>query len=74
MMEANNIIKALKQVPETRLRLIDLAWQMFREDGSLDIERTAFLGKELEEAIGEAQAYSRETREAVRCLKQTDRS
>jgi hypothetical protein len=74
MMDARNVIEALKQVPETRLRLIDLAWQVFREDGSLNVERAAFFGKELEEATAEAQTYSRATREAVRCLREMGRS
>lgn len=69
-----NIIDALKAVPETRLSLIDLAWKVAREDGTVDLERAAFLGKELEEAISEAQGYIEATRAAVRCLREIARS
>lgn len=69
-----NIIDALNAVPETRLRLIDLAWKAVREDGTLDPERAAFFGKELDEAIDEARGYIEATRGAVRCLRQIARS
>lgn len=68
------MIDALKAVPEARLRLLELAWELLREDGSLDMGRASFLGKELEEAIAEAEGYAEATREAVRCLKMMARS
>lgn len=68
------MIDALKGVPEARLRLLELAWELVREDGSLDPERASFLAREIEEAIAEAQAYAQSTREAVRCLKAMGRS
>ena len=68
-MKNDDLIRALKGVPETRLRLIDLAWEITREDGSIDFEKAAFYGKEIEEAINEAEGYAQATREAVLCLR-----
>ena len=73
-MDTCELIRALKEVPECRLRLIRLAWEVFRDDGSLDRERLTFHGKELEEAIDEAEAYTQATKEAVRCLRELGRS
>jgi len=73
-MNASDLIGALKQVPETRLRLIELARQVVREDGSLDGERASFLVREMQEAIAEAEGYARATQEAVRCLREMARS
>lgn len=68
------IIKALKQVPETRLRIIKLAWKVIGKDGSPDVNKMLLYIKELNEAVSEAEAYSSATREAVRYLKEMDRS
>lgn len=73
-MNTSDVVRVLTGVPEVRLRLIDLARQVAREDGSLDDERAAFFRKELEEAISEAQAYAQATKEAVRCLSEMARS
>ncbi|MBA7599116.1 hypothetical protein ES703_06143 [subsurface metagenome] len=70
----DGIIEALKQVPEVRLRIIKLAWQVTGEDGSMDAGQMLFHIKELEESVSEAQAYSSATREAARCLREMDRS
>lgn len=70
----DDIIKALKQVPEVRLRIIGLAWKVIGEDGTPDLQKMSFYIKELEEAIAEAQGYSSDTRDAVRCLQKMDQS
>ena len=70
----DGIIEALKQVPEVRLRIIELAWQVTGEDGSLDVQKMLFHNKELEGAVSEARAYSSATREAARCLREMARS
>lgn len=67
-MNSIDMVKVLKGVPECRLRLIELAWNLAREDGSIDSDRLAFYSKEIGEAISEAEAYRDATREAVRCL------
>jgi len=68
-MKNDDLIRALKEVPETRLRLIDLAWELASQDGSIDFDKATFYGKEIEEAINEAQGYAQATREAVLCLR-----
>lgn len=69
-----DVIESLKQVPEVRLRIIGLAWEVLGEDGAPDVKKMSFHIKELEEAVAEAQGYSSDTREAVRCLKAMDPS
>ncbi len=73
-MDVQDLIRVLKEVPEYRLRLIELARETVGDDGSLDPEKLAFRNKELEEAIAEAEAYVKATREAVQCLKSMGRS
>ena len=70
MSDQELIIRALRQVPERRLRLIELAWELANKDGTFDYEKTAFLSRELQEAIDEARGYAQATREAVWALKQ----
>jgi len=65
----DNLVEALKQVPEVRLRLIDLAWQVTKDDGSIDADHLLSMSKELEEATHEARAYAEATRKAVSCLR-----
>ena len=67
------MIQALRQVPETRLRIIELAWKVVREDGTLDPAIMAFYSKELTEAFAEARGYISATEEVVRCLKKIAR-
>lgn len=73
-MDTCDLIGALKMVPEFRLRLIELAWELTGDDGSLNLERVAFRGEELTEAVAEAKAYAQATREAVQCLIEMVRS
>ena len=73
-MDTCELTRVLKEVPEFRLRLVGLAWEVVGDDGSPDPEKLTFRGKELKEAIDEAEAYSQATREAVRCLREMGRS
>jgi len=66
-MKTGDLISALKALPEVRLRLFELAWQVSGDDG-VDPKKLAFFSKELEEAIAEAKDYARATREAIECL------
>ena len=68
-MDSIEFVQALKEVPEVRLRIIDLAREAVKEDGSLDSEMLAFQGVEIKEAIAQAEEYARETAEALRCLR-----
>ena len=69
-----DLVHVLRGLPECRLRLIELAWKIVGEDGSLDTDRLAFHHKELVEAITEAEAYEKATAEAVQCLRRMDHS
>jgi len=69
-MGTKEIIRILKEVPETHLRILDIAWKVTGEDGTVDPQKVAFYAEELEEATKEAERYSKETKEAVRCLRE----
>ena len=73
-MDTEQIVEILRQLPEVRLRVLDLAWMVTRDDGSVDREKLLFHARELEEAFQEARAYAEATRESVRCLKSIPRS
>lgn len=73
-MDTSELIDALRVVPEFRLRLIELAWEVVGDDGSLDPQRLMFRGKELKEAIDGAEAYAQATKEAVQWLREMGRS
>ena len=69
-----DLVHVLRGLPECRLRLIELAWKIVREDGSPDPDRLAFHHKELVEAIAEAEAYEKATKGAVLCLRRMGHS
>ena len=73
-METDALIKALKSVPEAHLRLIDLAWKLVGEDGTVDVDKLSFYAKEVEQAAAEVEAYSKATQELVACLRELARS
>jgi hypothetical protein len=73
-MDTRDLIIILKAVPETRLRIFPLARDLIDESGKIDPAKVAFHQKELTEAVEEAKAYSAETNEAVRCLREMDQS
>lgn len=70
----NEFIRALREVPEERLRLIELAWELVGEDGNLDCGKAVFHSQELEEALAEAQAYVQAAKEALWELSRLARS
>jgi len=67
-MESKDLIAALGEVPAFQPRLLELVKKLLNEDGSIDPNKIAFHNLELEEAIGEARAYSSSAKEAVDCL------
>jgi len=73
-MDTGKLVNILKGLPEKRLRLIELCPKLLGEDGEVDPEKVAFYSQELEEAVKEAETYSRDTHEAVRCLNDLARS
>jgi hypothetical protein len=73
-MDPGDLARILSELPPVHLRLVDLAWQVVGEDGSLDQEKIAFYAKELTDAVKEAEAYTEATKEAVQCLMELVRS
>lgn len=63
-----NYIEALQKVPEVHLAIFDLARQVFKEDGALDMEKASFLNAEILQAAKVARVYSEETERAVHLL------
>ena len=58
-------IQSLKRVPECRLSIIDLAWQIAGENGG-EIDDSIMLHHlEVEAAVKEAKAYVADTRKAI---------
>jgi hypothetical protein len=72
--DTTELARVLRSVPECKLRLIALAAEVTRDDGSLDADKITFLDKELKEAVDEAKEYARNTQELVTCLVQLARS
>jgi hypothetical protein len=68
------MVEALREVPETKLVLIELAWQIYKEVGSFDPAKVAMYHKEIEAAGSESAEYARKTREMLLCLKELVRS
>ena len=73
-MDTQDLVRLLKEVPECRLRIIELTWEVVGNDGSLDAKKLAFRSKELKEALAEAEAYGEATKGAVLCLIHMDPS
>ncbi len=68
-MKSSDLVEVLKDLPEVRLCLITLAWELTGDDGDLDMDKLTFRIKEVKEAVDEAEAYQRATKEAVRWLR-----
>ena len=73
-MKPDELAVALHEVQETRLVLIELAWQIYQEVGSFDPARVAMYHKEIEAAGSESAEYARKTQEMLLCLKELARS
>jgi hypothetical protein len=74
LVDTKKLIRILEELPETRLRLIELCPKLLGKGGEIDPKKVAFYSLELEEATREAEEYSKYNREAVRCLSDLARS
>jgi len=72
-METKNLIRLLEDLPETRLRLLELTPKLINEKGELIPDRATFYVNELIEATKEVEQYTDDTRKAVACLKRLAR-
>lgn len=73
-MDTEKLVAALQSLPEVRLRLITIAWEVVQADGNLDADAIGLHMKELDEAIEEAKEYSEATQELVACMTELARS
>ncbi len=66
---APNVTAILRRVPETRLHVLDLAAELFDDNGELDLDAAASRRPEINLAIAEVEAYTRATRQAVEAIR-----
>ena len=64
-MTPNELVNILKTVPEYRLRIIELAWELVDADGDLDENLAVLRMQEIREACQEAEDYGSATRQMV---------
>ncbi len=65
MINSGDLIQSLKEVPEHKLKILDLARESVKEDGSLDLDGLSYRSEEVKEATDEAEAYITEVEELV---------
>jgi len=64
-----DIAEILKSVPELKLKIIPLTWEMLDESGHIDIKKASYNSKEVDAALEEAESYAHHTESAVSHLK-----
>jgi PRTRC genetic system protein C len=64
-----DVVSILREVPEKRLRIIELAAELLDAHGELDLEAAAARQPEINLAAAEAEGYTRATRQAVEALR-----
>ena len=67
--EIEQIVRALKKVPEKHLMIVELARELVNGDGELDYDTTVERQREVNLAIAEAKAYSKATSRAIDSLR-----
>ncbi len=66
---AAGVVAILRRVPETRLRVLELAADLLDDNGELDLDAAAIRQPEINLAIAEVEAYTRATRQAVEAIR-----
>jgi len=64
-----DIVEILKSVPEVKLKIIPLTWELLDEKGHIDIKKASYNAKEVDAALEEAESYAKSTESAVSHLK-----
>ena len=64
-----DIVEILKSVPEVKLKIIPLVWELFDEKGRIDTRKAAYNSQEVDAALEEAKNYAQKTESAVSHLK-----
>ena len=70
MSQHDDVLRIVAGLPEHRLRLIELARDMVKEDGSIDPDQALLHVDEIETAKHEAIAYGNSTKQAIWVLKE----
>jgi len=65
-----NIIAILRQVPEKRLRIFELAADLIDARGELDVDAAVCRQPEINLAVAEARAYAKATQQATEAIRQ----
>lgn len=65
----SDIAEILKDVPEIKLNIIPLTWELIDEDGHIDAQKSSFRVMEVADALQEAEAYADSVERAVSRLK-----
>ncbi|MDP2949632.1 MAG: hypothetical protein Q8P22_08860 [Chloroflexota bacterium] len=73
-MKPADLVRALRAVPEKKLRLVELAWELVREDGSPDVDKAADRLDEVGAACAEVNGYTQATQRLLWQLKSLARS
>lgn len=60
-----DIAEILKSVPEVKLKIIPLTWQLLDGNGHIDIKQASYKAKEVDAALEEAEGYARHTESAI---------
>ena len=64
-----DVVAILRQVPEKRLRIFELAAKLLDDRGELDLEAAVARQPEVNLATAEAEGYARATRQAMEALR-----
>jgi hypothetical protein len=62
------LINVLKTVPEKKLLIVDLSWQLIGDTGQIDYRKVIDRQKEVNLALAEAHAYANATTKAIHAL------
>ena len=63
------LVDVLRQVPEARLRVFELAENLVNAEGELDVDQAGLHQPEIALALAEADAYVHATRQAIQALR-----
>jgi hypothetical protein len=64
-----DIIEILKSVPEVKLKIIQLTWELLDANARIDIRKASYNSREVDTALAEAEEYARQTQAAVSHLR-----
>ena len=69
-MKPSDLVNALKEVPETRLEIVDLAWRIKDEVGGFQNEElVGAYALEIDGATKQADNYVHQTKTMIECLR-----